>query len=703
MLRGKTIMSKEFPKLGGLPDDVREEMLKKENDGAFLFAPAERFEKESSYRCLRCGAHGKAELALPVCPNCANNNARTFRKGNSGEKGETEFRLVTTLDSFTVVRDFYCRIVESEENGIEIKDDEHTRIFIKGSDMLAFSNGNRYMYGRYEPCWQKTEQPYCRSNKNARLIYDSGFMNHPQFDEMLEPLSWRTDEMYKALKLIVSGAQNAELKCLPEVDFPELDYSLISDQGDWEATSRCESVEGAENFARMHSWCSNCGKYFEQIKEKDRYGYHDDHRCLHCGSGGYYSHITHYLVDAVELNDDATLRIACISKRRVFSGPLIVGVDPKVETVHEINYTNYVFVRSDGTVTFFDGNRQSIDKLQMPEKFLGQRDKIHYSESAKKVISESKALSRTGFNACFEHGVSPKFFEKQKDIPCLEIFAKFGFYPLIVDIIEKHVSDIPAYFRKPLKESKIGKLTKPQIKSMKESVVTLKHLVAYMQALNKDKDALYGEFYDLACRAHERHILDVLRVGIPGMTVKKICDYIKHVDDFQCCPANESMQLWPDYLRMLRDSDCDLTDQKLVYPNSLKREHDKMSRKITQIKDEKLSEDFEERAESNEWLAFRGKKLSAIIPKHLTELYEEGRRLNHCVGSYARSVVDGGCIIAFLRKNDDLDSPYCTVEVRGKHIVQARGYSNRLGNLIPGVSDFLKDWANEKKLQLDVA
>ena len=703
MLRGKTIMSKEFPKLGGLPDDVREEILKKENDGAFLFAPAERFERESSYRCLRCGAHGKAEHALPVCPECGNNKARTFRKGNSGERGATEIRLVTTLDNYTVVRDFCCKIVEDEENGIEVKEDEHTRIFIKGSDMIAFSNDRRYMYGRYEPYWQKTCQPYGRSNKNVRLIYDSSFMGHPQFEDMLEPLSWRTDEMYKALKLIVSGAKNAELKCMPEVDFPELDYSLISEQGDWEATSRSESVEGAENFTRMHSWCSNCGKYFEQIKEKDRYGYHEDHKCLHCGSGGYYSHITHYLVDAVELNDDAVLRIACVSKKRAFLAPLIVGVDPTVETVHEISYTNYVFVRADGTVTFFDSNRQSIDKLQMPERFIGHRDQVHYSEAAIKLISESRALSRTGFNACFEHGVSPKFFEKQKEIPCLEIFAKFGFYPLIVNIIEKPVTDIPAYFRKPLKESKIGKLTKPQIKSMKESVVTLKHLVAYMQALNKDKDALYGEFYDLATKSHERHILDVLRVGIPGMTVKKIYDYIKYVDDFQCCPPNESMQLWPDYLRMLRDSDCDLTDQKLVYPNSLKREHDKMSRKITQIKDEKLSEDFEERAESNEWLAFKGKRLSAIIPKHLTELYEEGRRLNHCVGSYARSVVDGGCIIAFLRKNDDLDSPYCTVEVRGKRIVQARGYSNRLGDMIPGVSEFLKDWANEKKLQLDVA
>ena len=78
---------------------------------------------------------------------------------------------------------------------------------------------------------------------------------------------------------------------------------------------------------------------------------------------------------------------------------------------------------------------------------------------------------------------------------------------------------------------------------------------------------------------------------------------MQRVDDAQCCVPSESMQLWSDYLRMLRDLEADLTDTKLVYPNSLKREHDKAARKLEQVQNERLKERFEKKAEENEWLA----------------------------------------------------------------------------------------------------
>ena len=179
--------------------------------------------------------------------------------------------------------------------------------------------------------------------------------------------------------------------------------------------------------------------------------------------------------------------------------------------------------------------------------------------------------------------------------------------------------------------------------------------------------------------------------------------YITRVDDVQCCPPSDSMQLWADYLRMLRDSECDLTDSKLVYTHSLKREHDKVARKLTQINDEKLVKAFEQKASDNEWLEYKGKQLSAIVPHNLSELYEEGRKLSHCVGTYARSVVNGNSIIVFLRKNTKLSVPYCTVEVRGKKIVQVRGWDNREGVHVPDINSFLKVWSEKKGLELMVA
>lgn len=96
----------------------------------------------------------------------------------------------------------------------------------------------------------------------------------------------------------------------------------------------------------------------------------------------------------------------------------------------------------------------------------------------------------------------------------------------------------------------------------------------------------------ISSRSHIRHISRILRLGIPNMTVKKIREYLEQVDDAQCCPPHESAQLWADYLQMLKILECDLSDRTVIYPNSLKREHDKASRKASQVQDERMAKKF---------------------------------------------------------------------------------------------------------------
>ena len=210
---------------------------------------------------------------------------------------------------------------------------------------------------------------------------------------------------------------------------------------------------------------------------------------------------------------------------------------------------------------------------------------------------------------------------------------------------------------------------------------------------------MFEDFQWIASRSHSRHIIDVLRVKIPNMTVKKMREYLDHVDEAQCCPVGESAQLWADYVRMLRDLDCDLTDKHLIFPNSLKREHDKAARKITQVKDEKLNAVFRERAASNDKYAWENDEFKVLIPHDISELYEEGRKLSHCVGTYGKVVAEGRSVVAFIRKATDVDTPLCTIEIRQNAIVQARGMSNRPAENIPKMKTFIKAWAANKGLQ----
>lgn len=80
-------------------------------------------------------------------------------------------------------------------------------------------------------------------------------------------------------------------------------------------------------------------------------------------------------------------------------------------------------------------------------------------------------------------------------------------------------------------------------------------------------------------------------------------------------------------------------------------------------------------------------------------LYDEGRRMGHCVGSYSYAVQNGRCSIWSLTLEDNNGNwSMCTIEVdnASKRLVQVRGKHNRM----PTVKEqqILSRWANEKGL-----
>ena len=91
---------------------------------------------------------------------------------------------------------------------------------------------------------------------------------------------------------------------------------------------------------------------------------------------------------------------------------------------------------------------------------------------------------------------------------------------------------------------------------------------------------------------------------------------------------------------------------------------------------------------------YRGKKYIVVAPKNSNDLKKEGDTLNHCVASYIKRVIDGECLIYFLRI--DKDESLITFEVRHNDIVQVRGLHNRK----PSISEVqaLKDFAKYRKL-----
>lgn len=94
---------------------------------------------------------------------------------------------------------------------------------------------------------------------------------------------------------------------------------------------------------------------------------------------------------------------------------------------------------------------------------------------------------------------------------------------------------------------------------------------------------------------------------------------------------------------------------------------------------------------------------SIIVPEEMNKITKEGVYLHHCVGGYVSRVAEGRTNILFLRKNDDIEIPFFTIEVSNSNeIIQIHGLYNRwLGNE-PEAVKFVINWIREKGIRCPV-
>jgi hypothetical protein len=132
----------------------------------------------------------------------------------------------------------------------------------------------------------------------------------------------------------------------------------------------------------------------------------------------------------------------------------------------------------------------------------------------------------------------------------------------------------------------------------------------------------------------------------------------------------------------------DMTSDIILFPADFVRRRDEM---ILQAEKQKMDERKAKVNAKYPKIEEKYKRLSEkysaaaagyiIRPaKNAAEIVEEGRILHHCVGgdNYLQSHNTGYSFILFLRKADQKDMPFITVEIRGTKIFQWYGaYDNK--------------------------
>lgn len=157
-----------------------------------------------------------------------------------------------------------------------------------------------------------------------------------------------------------------------------------------------------------------------------------------------------------------------------------------------------------------------------------------------------------------------------------------------------------------------------------------------------------------------------------------------------------STSLYLDYIRACDYLNLDCSDNAIRYPKDFHRWHDIRIEEQRMIKAEKellqaekaykekaqLVKDFLIAAEKYLPLAAFNKDqhYAIFIPKSPIELIKEGNALSHCVGhnGYDKKMANQESLIFFVRRMEELDKPFVTIEysIKQKKVLQCYAYGN---------------------------
>jgi hypothetical protein len=149
-----------------------------------------------------------------------------------------------------------------------------------------------------------------------------------------------------------------------------------------------------------------------------------------------------------------------------------------------------------------------------------------------------------------------------------------------------------------------------------------------------------------------------------------------------------------DYYNMVEEYYGELPSSMLL-PNNLMKAHDDINERIETRKNEALVAGFKKQFERYKSYTFESDGLVIMPCKKQAELINEGKLLNHCVARYAESHANNKCCIFFIRRAEDLDVPYYTLELIDGKVNQKRGKNNCIAT--PEINLFVQKWLEKIK------
>ena len=197
------------------------------------------------------------------------------------------------------------------------------------------------------------------------------------------------------------------------------------------------------------------------------------------------------------------------------------------------------------------------------------------------------------------------------------------------------------------------------------------------------------------------------------MSERKIMNYIIRQRKQRKVKTEEVLILWRDYLSMALRMKMDVQQELIFKPRDVKRAHDDLV-KLCGGADvaKRAGEIIQKYPNVDEILLsikdkyeYKDDQYAVVVPEEIESIIYEGRKLGHCLDKsdiYFDRIQRKESFIVFLRKVEDIEKPYYTLEIEPDGTTrQKRTTGDRQDKNFQEAVSFIRKWQREIKKRLN--
>lgn len=397
------------------------------------------------------------------------------------------------------------------------------------------------------------------------------------------------------------------------------------------------------------------------------------------------------------VRDRQAITARIIEVRRNYSGDY-----KNVETVYHVGEM-YLF--EPGRSTFYTYRRErpktvysAFDRYyggSLWPKFMSQKNICHAVKGTPFQYSTWERYTR--FKNHRYVSDMTEFFDLAARYPCVEYLTKAGFGNFVWAKLYKDKTFGAISWRGATLQ-KVLRLSKAELREVKASGLKFgpRELRYYQIARANGLPISLSEAHSLAdiYGGVSEHYYKIALTFAPKAKVIKYL--LKQLKKEHYEKVYDVLSDWRDYRGQCETLRMSLKEERYLFPNDLYEAHMKLTKRIKLKTDKMVNKKILARLPKLQKFCFEWDGLLIRPAASSIELFEEGKALNHCVGQYASDYARGETDLFFIRKIDQPDKPFYTMEVQKGKVVQCRCFKNK--GMTPEVRAFVDQFIAKKLL-----